>query len=400
MANTATQSQGVGVDLLQQFLTNPSNQPDLPGLLDQVQGAKKENLQRMMFHFGTQGKPMRHTGINGSAIDPMTGRQVTSGMDQFYEMNPHLRRGESSAVSEQRRQEGFAHEQEMTGLLRERELTQAQGGNDILNTFLQEQGLTPRGFQVSPEPAVNNQPFQSAGNQPAQPSRASAFGQASSPQQSAPSPVSAPAPVGRVGAAPAIAPSIQQAFSGVAQPSRAAQLGRVAPDSFDAMLTRSQEGPLSPLSSFSFGPQEDFIPPQPLANDTLPGNFHVPSAQQTARQPAFPTEFDRARTAAREAQQNARPRQPAFPTQQERAATAAREELEASTPRQPAFPTRAQRAATSLRETDVRAKAQAAQIFELLLQDSVQGGQGPPKQQQPQAQGNGLMDLLSLFLSK
>jgi hypothetical protein len=171
----ATQSQGIGIDLLQQFLSNQGQKqngpPDFQGMLAQTQAAEAEKTRRGLDAFATQGKRMRHTGINGSAIDPMTGMQHMSGMDQFYAKNPHLRPGESSAASEQRRQAGFAHEQEMTELRRQQEVAQAQGGTDMLNLFLQQQGINPSGYQVSSAPAVNNQPVQQpaqTGNQPVQ----------------------------------------------------------------------------------------------------------------------------------------------------------------------------------------------------------------------------------------
>lgn len=131
----------IGIDLLQQFLASNygQNNNDMSSLLQQMNQNDQANNLRLMHHFGTQGKPMRHTGINGSIIDPLTGQQVTSGLDQFYNNNPHLRRGESSAAANRRRAVGYSRQDELERLRQRGEADKLNADQDLLARFLARQ---------------------------------------------------------------------------------------------------------------------------------------------------------------------------------------------------------------------------------------------------------------------
>lgn len=130
-----TSTAGVGLDLLKQFFTQGSGQADLNSLLEQNNAAKGEQSRRLFHHFGTQGKPQRHEGINGGAIDPLTGRESVSGLDRFYNNNPHLRRGESSQLGRQRQVEGIRREDELSKLMHQQKVLKLRGGNNELDKF-------------------------------------------------------------------------------------------------------------------------------------------------------------------------------------------------------------------------------------------------------------------------
>lgn len=150
----------IGIDLLQQFLMGQYQQPDMMGLLQQTNQNKDQNMRRMLDSFGTQGKPMRHTGINGGRVDPMTGMS-TSGLDQFYAQNPQLRRGESNANAKQRLETSRNQEQQLGDTQFQNRLDEEKMRNQVLQMFMEQ----PAPSSQAPRPPVTDMQSRFA-NQP------------------------------------------------------------------------------------------------------------------------------------------------------------------------------------------------------------------------------------------